>query len=581
MSELLPSENAMMGSTDDPKDYFVVPDRDFSNYYYTGLASRPPVIATSYPRPQLIPASNGDHNAHPFRKTLHPLRGSHPLARMWDTGFAMEIMEILKEMDVDWTSMDPVHMSMLDIRDQIGMEMRTREQFLGPAIIWIGVQPGTLEFDKGGLVAAKCQRAVERNGIEDCYVEIRESVVVKIGCEDGGMRFLDLSGEGKKGCGWIGEFRDAFCATLSFPVAAARMPERVGTAGFYVGSGREGDDDVYLVTARHVVLGDEAFEESQGEYVGVGGKVQGNEEVVLMGNNLLGEKLWRMNTTIKGLQESIRQIGAEIETEKDFRMLEKLLSKECHKLASAQELYEKICSGLGPLDNRVFGELVWAPPITPSMTAGSSDTTLDLAIIKINPGKLDKKNFLGNVMDIGYSHRNNRMLEILSKEPLASTLDPKISWVGHVKLDGQMAETEVFNHPSTDGTDEEPRMVFKHGTTSHVTFGECIGTPCYTRRVHRNIVIISREWGIIGRKMDSRGGDQTSFGVEGDSGACVVDLQLRICGIVIAAAGYRGSLGDKRRGTNITYVTPVHQIMEALHRSKFFEKAHLDPAVAL
>ncbi|KAF3211498.1 hypothetical protein TWF106_010218 [Orbilia oligospora] len=72
----------------------------------------------------------------------------------------------------------------------------------------------------------------------------------------GGVPFIDLFGVRDP----LREEKDPFTATLSFPISAKETLDTVGSAGFFLDGGGE-DNNIYLVTARHVALV-ESFEES-------------------------------------------------------------------------------------------------------------------------------------------------------------------------------------------------------------------------------------------------------------------------------------------------------------------------------
>jgi len=65
-------------------------------------------------------------------------------------------------MEVKWNGADPF---------RIGWEEWIT---FVPAVLWIGVDPGSLSGDYGAVVASECHRLLVEHGITDVSVEIRE-----------------------------------------------------------------------------------------------------------------------------------------------------------------------------------------------------------------------------------------------------------------------------------------------------------------------------------------------------------------------------------------------------------------------
>ncbi|EGX43200.1 hypothetical protein AOL_s00215g656 [Orbilia oligospora ATCC 24927] len=538
---------------DDSLGGFVVPSNIFSIDYYHGLPSKPPLLATTKPQPYINPIGFFDH---PVAKTIHAISGKNPIVSMWDSGISNGIMGVLKQMDIEWTSLEAVHIPV------------ATDPSLGPAIVWIGVQPGTLSYRKAAKTALMCQEVIDTNSIADCFVEIRSSVVRRSGGDGGGVRFIDLF----KVRDLLREEKDPFTATLSFPISAKGTLDPAGSAGFFLDGGSE-DNNIYLVTARHVALV-ESFEESQVEYTKTDTN-QPKKEIVRIGSNAdLQQIVGDMASKIESLDERGLAIENAIENAiangtatPDDRASLTLTSS---KVAKLEDLHKYIDTQWGTVESRVLGELVWAPPISFSIQPGC--TTLDLAVIKIGPGILDEKNFLGNVIHFGDRLTNAEIREMIKKDPTIAT-SFKIPEDRLVRLHGQTPKAEVATPSTKDSNGENCPIVFKHGPKSGVTFGKASCVSCYTRRIWEGVEILSRELGVIGiaakrRLRESPFGPL--FSEAGDSGACVADAYGRISGIVIGGSGFREGVND------ITYVTPIHLIMEALHSTKMFQNAHLD-----
>ena len=181
-----------------PPPPFVVTEA-LSKIYYKDLPSKPPLIATT--KPNLFEYPTGPE-AYSVLKELREL-GDHPLASVWDYGLAERLCRGLNEMCVNWTSIDTVRIV------QVG-------ESSDPAIVWIGVEFGTLSFEEGSNVAQYCHMSISSHyHIYDYYMEIRESHVMR----QAGNRFLIPSS----------------CPTRLSPLAthtprpsASRSPPRIG-----------------------------------------------------------------------------------------------------------------------------------------------------------------------------------------------------------------------------------------------------------------------------------------------------------------------------------------------------------------
>ena len=134
---------------------------------------------------------------------------------------------------MNWTSIDTVRIV------QVG-------ESSDPAIVWIGVEFGTLSFEEGSNVAQYCHMSISSHyHIYDYYMEIRESRVMR----QAGNRFFDpvlLSDP-------TFTARDPYTATLGIPISTKDRPWVERTGGFYLSAGGD-DKDIHLVTARHVIF---------------------------------------------------------------------------------------------------------------------------------------------------------------------------------------------------------------------------------------------------------------------------------------------------------------------------------------
>ncbi|KAF3201571.1 hypothetical protein TWF679_011313 [Orbilia oligospora] len=499
--------------------------------YYYGLPSGPPLIASTKPQPTAV--EGRPVQGHPILKAIHPINLKHPIVNVWNNKISEEIIKVLTDSKIDWTSLEVVHISAAE------------DQSLGlrPAIIWVGIEPvDNLDHDLGATVALECQAVVDQHKIKDCYVELRSSKRQA----SAGVRFLDLTDPNED---LAYEYKDPFISTLGFSICSKKTPHKIGSGGFYVSAGGD-DDQVYMVTARHTVLQD-SFEDSQKEFIKLK-KSQPRQDILLNGNKI-PEKLAGMASRISNLEYAISRPSRNPE---EKNSLTKGWSEEINALTNLQR---EVQSQWSNPESQVLGELVWAPPIT--FSTASNTTTLDLAVVRIDPGKLDHKNYIGNAINFGQVPDTTQIYQAVHDD-CRNGPPFKIPHDSRMILQGQTPMDEVLSPLMRDGNDEECIALFKRGASSNLTFGKGIGISSYTRRMWEGHENLSREWGVIGlRRLSAR---TDGFSEPGDSGACVADVYKRVSGMVIGGSGYREGK------TDVSYVTPVHCIMEALHMEKYW-----------
>lgn len=199
-----------------------------AKYYYVGLPSSPILVARTSATPWEVPPAGFEE--YYKRKELHPI-GSHPLQAIWEDNLALKLHILLDSMEVTWTSTDVVRIG------HVGDSSP-------PALLWIGVVPGSLSRDNGAIVASKCQELLVNSNISDVDVEIRESIVTR----SVGPQLLPsiLSFEPTV------DIRNPLTTTLGLPISPESTPHAEGMGGFFITDGDNGR--LLLITARHVVL---------------------------------------------------------------------------------------------------------------------------------------------------------------------------------------------------------------------------------------------------------------------------------------------------------------------------------------
>jgi len=215
--------------------------------------------------------------------------------------------------------------------------------------------------------------------------------------------------------------RDPYTTTLGIPISAKNRPWAEGTGGFYLSTGGD-DKNIYLVTARHVVLPKDDNKEYK---CNNNSKVR--EEMIILGTCSFNEKLAAIDYEIEGQEFVITDAKERIESVKDMDNPDMATERE----VAAQQLRmaKKGLQALKALrheiathwskEERISGELVWAPPVIFSTEPGQY--TLDLAVIKIDAGKLDANNYRGNSINLGNKYTRQEFMGKMYLHPSSST----------------------------------------------------------------------------------------------------------------------------------------------------------------
>ncbi|CUS12723.1 unnamed protein product [Tuber aestivum] len=512
-----------------------------SKAYYKGLPSEPPLIATTKPNP--IDAPTGPE-AYTVLKELRYL-GEHPLATLWDNGLAGELSSSLASMDVKWSSLDLLHIP------NVGEPS-------GPAIVWIGVEPGGLSFEDGSKVAIDCHQLIGTHGVRDYCVEIRESRVSR----EARNRFLNPVLQSNA----TFSARDPYTATLGIPIAPKNRPFVQGTGGLFLSAGGD-DKSIYLITARHVVL---PIDDANQEYIRKN-ESRRREEVLVLGTSAFDNKFDAITHEIScqlsgmtGARERtlLFQGRDDPESVKECLEAEKQYKAAEEGIRELDALQKEVKIHWEGIENRVIGELTWAPPII--LSTKPDEYTLDLAVIKLKPGTLDALNYRGNTINIG-----NKIprIDFMNKMYLHYTSGSSFKYPpdGLVKLAGQVPESALFDLPMRDVNKEPCLIVFKNGAATGTTTGRANRVSSYTRRYFAGKYQESREWPVIATDKRS-----VAFSSRGDSGSCVADAYARVGGIITGGGGATDT-------SDVTYVTPISFIMKVLQKNKIFKYAHLNP----
>jgi len=514
-------------------------DLEAMRYYY-GLWSNPVLVARTG-KDTWQPPTGPEAYFQP--KELRPV-GNHIIKDIWPDTLAFQIHDILNSNSVKWTSTDVVRIGFIGT--------------LGaPVCIWVGVIPNTLSRMDGLTVAQQCRQLLVANGIHDVEVEIRESVVTRyVGPK------LEMPAPPSDP---TAELVEPLTSTLGSFISNVKTPNIVGTGGFYVS---DSESNLYLVTARHVVLKVEEVENKTYLYKPNG---QPRVNIALFGND-------GFDTFVQQIQKAISDQRMIIELEESrikyaleggdsgghkigvgqaVRMLEgakRHVQEAKDALVALTKLEKEVVNGWRDMKDRIIGHLYFAPPI--QLRAGDYKYTQDYALIKIDPSKLDAKNFTGNMIDLGTKIPSYEFQELMFPHP-ENRHRFKYPANRLMKVQGIISDNEISNPTMLDENGDPCLFVMKRGYTTGLTLGRANNIHSFVRNYFDNgATQTSREWPIC--PYNKR---LAPFSSQGDSGAAIVDCQGRIGGLLTGGGGGTDS-------TDITYATPISFIMDSLKNNK-------------
>ena len=258
----------------------------------------------------------------------------------------------------------------------------------------------------------------------------------------------------------------------------------------------------------------------------------------------------------------LRRIAKLVGREDNWAILEREdaesgLKKAEAKATALTAFHQELSTHWATDDSRILGHVIFSPPIV--VGAGAEKYTQDVAVIRIDPSKINPSGFAGNVIDLGTK---------FPPDVLTAMMNPKknshnFEYPGDrlLSLRGTIPDEEMRNPKMNDLSGDPCIMVIKRGKTSGLTVGRANRVISYTR-YYFETPGVSKEWAIF--PFDRKSG---SFSKNGDSGAVVVDGAGRIGGILTSGAGVSDS-------TDVTYATPINFILKTIRSNKDLAKAY-------
>ncbi|KAI0246256.1 hypothetical protein BJV78DRAFT_1364965 [Lactifluus subvellereus] len=513
---------------DPPTDAPYVPsDVEATNYYY-GLPSKPRFIARSSPDVWMKPTG-----AEAYLE-LTPL-GTHLLNAVWEktVGPAMDLYFQGKGVQV--TSMNPL---------RIGMAGQSSP----PAVIFVGVNPGSLSPELGIEVAVHCRSILVQNGIDDVHVEIRESKFTRAA-----MMYKPAISANPAAA-----VREPFSTSLGLSICNAKTPNFEGTGGiFFIDPAKPGI--LHLLTARHVLFHPD--KEENKFYKFRDGTGAPRKKVMLLGEAAFKARLKDIEAAIGAKKVIINQLNRRLalaekmEDEDDATAERKAVKPKMDEAIEAIEAFEELLADVirdwEEEENRVIGHVVLSPPL--------ASTTAMTALPMI--GRL---NFIGNAIDLGSVEVDELTAWVYPHPANPSSFEYPGDRL--LRCFGTVSDQEMFRpDPRNKDHDDDPViMVLKNGNTSKLTVGRLNTIRAFVREYFNGVAgKMSKEVSVLPR--NSKSGP---FSVSGDSGSVVIDAMGRICGILTGGDGATDV-------SDCTFVTSINFLVKRL--AAFGIKANIFP----
>ena len=511
--------------------------------FYYGLYSKPRLIARSSTYAWVEPRGP---EAYLTPKELRPLGFIHPLGKLWERTIGPEMVAYLDAMEVKCSSLDPVRIGFIGDSSP-------------PAIIWIGVLPGTLTAEAGVKVAVHCKGILAANGIDDVHVELRESEVFRTA-----KLYKPLPTSSP-----TVHVVEPFSTAVGLPISTEARPTVGGTGGIFIFDPHY-PGKLFLVTARHVVTCD-----SDDELVEYTNTTQPRRKVLLFSESAIEKHLKAIESEIRGKGFIVDYLERRLlaaaklkpeDAELERKSVESELGKEKKAIPVLKKFLPDATRDWKERKNRVIGHVSLSPPI--GLNVGDDGFTEDWAVIEIDPSKIDSTNFIGNVVDLGIKvpvYDFTRWMWPHHANPPSFDYPFDYPWDRLLKFSGFIPDDEMWKpNPNIRDNENDPViMVIKRGHASGLTVGRLNTIRSFTRYYFEgNPSTMSKEVTVLPRNSESG-----PFSEPGDSGSSVVDGKGRIAGLLTGGSGVADA-------SDCTYLTSINFIRErmAMHglKANFF-----------
>ena len=334
-------------------------------------------------------------NAWPVRtgpesqRIIREARGvhGHPMQPVW-LELGERVYKLLDKMGVRWTSIDPLAFA------------EVREESFSPLLLWVGVVPGSLQYELANTAAEAVTKLISEAGFRDVEIGFRESIVTP---SIAGPKMYSLDTFNNS----ISNYTKPFTPTLGLAIAPLKTPSYEGTGALYLRENSKGGR-ILLLTCAHVARPPPSYpntglvrksSSSLREYI----IALGHSGYIRAIQSMMG-RIGYLDRSIKDWQDGLNREGGyqEGESRKTTRKRERYLNL----IEYAREDMEEIDKFHGEISkywtvpkDRIIGEVIHVEPI--SIGVGPQKLTEDWALIALDETKFEWDKFKGNVVYVG------------------------------------------------------------------------------------------------------------------------------------------------------------------------------------
>ncbi|KAH8806706.1 hypothetical protein DL96DRAFT_1717646 [Flagelloscypha sp. PMI_526] len=562
-------EDAPSSVTSDEHDQFTVSASE-ARLYYADLASSPTLLYRTG-RPWTPPTGL---ETYPLVKSSIGVF-DHPIMHVWDNVLSLELVDILDAHKIPFSTVDVIRFETREIYGIVDGEHQTRRVDMSPVTIWIGVDIEMTSAQAAHGAAKAVLALLTAHNITDIDVDFRSSTYV----QEVSTQLLPPVHDKDPLAKVVGPITSA----LGVPISTNTRPNAQGMMTVYLTEGSE-PDRLLGLTCRHVVI-----PRNELNTTFILNRSTRVTNVVALGDPALQTLVDSVKDEIKGHRDCIKVWKAQIDgfvkredglddldvakAKSSRAKTEKLVAKAERAMGALLTLLNNIQRDWRPIDQRVLGPVLYAPPIR-LVNDGSGPLLEDWAIFEVNRAMLGP-GFRGNVLDLGVllsTSSSQYLLERstgtnISSEKFTARCSSKDSadWTfqypedRHLPLSGMLTRRQM-DHPDMFDDGEPCLLVIKSGSATGTTIGRANGVHSVVRKYAYNPArrVTCLEWCILnyGR------GTREVFSKQGDSGSIIVDTKGRLGGMLTGGSGITDSL-------DATYATPFSWLLQRINDSEF------------
>ncbi|KAJ3529530.1 hypothetical protein NM688_g7841 [Phlebia brevispora] len=280
------------------------------------------------------------------------------------------------------------------------------------------------------------------------------------------------------------------------------------------------EDELYAVTARHVLLKDS---EPNVEYYYVAGP---KKKVAVMGPKPSTDYLALIQGYIDilidtaGGENAQKSAGELAETQGEPTRIRT-------KIYALKQYFVEVKTKWGESTNRIIGHVVWAPPL--GVATSPCLFTEDFCVIKLVKDKF--RNFRNNVPSLG-PEISPAEFNSLMYDRFDGPHEFEYPEEGLLKLHGFLSDENIRNSHNKTLEGDPIRCVIKRGPKTLTTVGDLSG---YLSHVRRNF--LTGEMNLTEVAIHPHNNDTVPFSRDGDSGSIIVDASGVLVALLTGGAG--------------------------------------------